>query len=85
MRDGSTYRAARRNAARGGVWSDENYYEKHLAKYGRRTVLRKRPSRYHPLKSIKEYLAGIGAKMSPARLRVVVEPATRARSGSRGQ
>jgi hypothetical protein len=65
-RDAFTYRAARRNdclrRTRPGVWGDHLYYSQHRATYHRRTVLSRRPSRYHPLAAIGEYLVSLGKR-----------------------
>jgi hypothetical protein len=48
-RSADSYRGARRNAARGLVWSPQFYFEHHdRSKEKRRTVLSRKPSKYHP-------------------------------------
>lgn len=65
-RPADTYRGARRNAVlRGnppGVWGPQHYYGKAPNYAGHKTVLLRKPSKYHPLKSAGEYLRSLGKK-----------------------
>lgn len=66
-RPAASYRGARRNYALRElktVWGPEYYYAKHRANYIRRTVLSRTPSRYHPIKEMRDYAKTMGAKMT---------------------
>jgi hypothetical protein len=90
MRAADTYRGARRNLCfrvQKGVWSDKWYYERHSANYSRRTILSRKPSRYHPMKEMRDYLQKIGGKMTAGVRAVVKSPLSRvirSRGGARG-
>lgn len=92
MRKAATYRGARRNYALRELkttWSDRWYYDKHRANYQRRTILSRSPSRYHPLKDMRDYLQSIGGKMTAGARAFVSKKKTQlvsanARKGARG-
>jgi hypothetical protein len=58
-REGSTYRASRRNFCRAQhmMWSDRWYFAGHSATYRSETMVGRLPSKYHPLAYMREFLA----------------------------
>lgn len=78
MRSADTYRGARRNKCLRElktVWNQTWYYEGHRAHYGRVTMLSRTPSRYHPMKEMRDYAKSMGAKMT-AGIRAVAKKAS---------
>ena len=88
-READTYRAARRNACREltAVWGPNWYFARHdhaamvsAGKYRRATILKRAPSRYHPIASIRDAFP----KVAKATASFIARTALRMKGG-RGQ
>lgn len=84
-----SYRGARRNEClRGavkGVWGPKWYYALHSASYHRRTILSRTPSKYHPLKAMRDYVVDKAKTIMERRQAAGARLGLRMRGSSRGQ